>query len=216
MEPANPENPSATASNDRFHDLLIAEYEYVAEALLRNEEGGEKRASFFVGLTGATLAVLAVIFKEGAKLSWWTAHLVLALALAFLLLFGWLTALRLAYRNQSTDRFIRRLDSIRKHFLKGESDPRRKSLGYNPYEPRDRAKEAEGALRKGGWLETTFVMNLLLAGALGATVADGIMVLLAGPPIWPRAAVDAFVAAAAGSSAWWRQCAMRERVVKPS
>lgn len=210
MVPPSAEEPSA---NQGFHDLLIAEYEYVAETLLRNEDGGEKRASFFVALTGGTLAVLGIIFKEGARPLSGATHFVLAVALTVLLLFGSLTALRLAHRNKSTDGFIRRLNSIRKHFLTGPDDERVKSLGYNPYEPPDRATDATGPFRKGGWLETTFVMNALLAMALGATVADG---LLAGYPVWIRLGADVAGAVAAGALIWRRQCAMRSKVTTPA
>jgi hypothetical protein len=48
-------------NSDQFATFLIAEYEQGSETLLRNEEGGEKRATFFATLTGGTVAVTFVI-----------------------------------------------------------------------------------------------------------------------------------------------------------
>ena len=194
----------------RFPDFLIVEYEQASEALHRNEEGGEKRATFFATVTGATFAVLGFILEPESKPSVAVVHVAPGLALAILLLFGRLTAVRLAYRNRDTSRMRDGLDRIRAYFAEGKAH-RLQWLVFNPKTRRSRREDAEGWARKGGWLETTFVINAILAGALAAIVLDGALLLgHTGPSL--RILLGAIVALDVSLLAWAEQCRMRARI----
>jgi hypothetical protein len=198
--------------DSHFADFLITDYQQASETLLRNEEGGEKRATFFATLTGATFAVLGFILEPESNRSPLVVHMVLALALAMLLVFGWLTAVRLAHRNRTTDRLAKGLDRIRTYFADGRPD-RLQCLAFNPSVRRTRSEDSRSWVRKGGWLETTFVINTMLSGALAATVLDGIL-LLDGyrPPLELRVLIGAIGASAFSLLLWVLQCSMRTEI----
>lgn len=195
----------------QFETFLIAEYEQGSETLLRNEEGGEKRLTFFASLTGGTIAVLGFTLGPDAKPSSEVVHIALTLALATLLIFGWLTALRLAHRNRTTDKMKRGLNRVRLYFADGQED-RLRCFVFDPIDTRSRAEETKSWVRKGGWLETTFVINAMLFGALAATLLDGILPVAGCElPFWPRLLLDAIVAGAFSLLLWVLQCSMRTR-----
>ena len=116
-----------------FTELLLAEYEHTADSLLRNEEDGEKRATFFITLTGAAGTALAFLLGRDALLDPRSVHPLVVCALGVVLAVGYLTFLRVVQRNLASDRYKRALNRIRRHFLLDAGDPRRVFLAFDPY-----------------------------------------------------------------------------------
>jgi hypothetical protein len=182
----------------RFADFLLAEREHAAESLLRNEESGERRATFFVSIAGAAAAVLAFAF--GGETSIVPRERVPAAAAgsaALLLILGLLTVRRLIERHVVTDRYIFALRSLRRAFLTREDAqafPNAFFKLYDQFEPR---KVSMFSLGKGGWLETIALINAVLAGLAAATAVPAWL--------WVWAALAAFATTWSGQILYARQ-----------
>jgi diadenosine hexaphosphate hydrolase (ATP-forming) len=177
--------------DDRFVQLLLAEYEHVAESLLRNEEDGEKRVAFFLSLAGGVGALLGFAVGREGKLDPGTRDPLVVLALLVLAALGYLTLIRVVSRNAASDRYKRRLGRVRRYFLTGRWDPRLRFLAFDPYRPDFRKPASWRRIARGGWFDTIAVIEALLVGALvaasgatGAWAANGILGLLAGGAAW--------------------------------
>jgi hypothetical protein len=155
------------ANNDPATEFLIKEFEHTAEALLRNEEDGEKRAMFFMTLAGATGTALAFLLGKDSALPPEARGRLLTGALSILLAVGYLTLLRIVQRNRASDRYKRALNRLRRYFV---HDARRVFLAFDPYEPERRVPPSWASLGKGGWLETIALVEAVVAGILVARV----------------------------------------------
>lgn len=84
-------------------DILLADLQTIRDTIMRNEDIGEKRFSFFISLITAAGAGLAALVTsdefKGSSLDPWAASIVTG-ALAVLLVFSVLTYLRMLYRNK--------------------------------------------------------------------------------------------------------------------
>jgi hypothetical protein len=146
-----------------FEAYLLAELNHLADSLLRNEEDGERRVTFFMTLTGAAVAALGLVLREGVASK--AAHAVAAGALLVLLLLGRLTFLRIVQRNRVSDEYRRALSRVRSYFLMGRGDPRLAFVPFDPYGRGGRKRYRTRSLRNGGWMETVAALNgLLLTG----------------------------------------------------
>src|SRR5262249_55893469 len=107
----------------KLADFLLAEYEHMVESLLRNEEPGGKRASFFVTLVGAAGGILGFVFGENPPIVSRDSIPIAAAAVATVLLcLGVLTVRRLIERDVVTDKLIFALRTLRRLFLtRGEA-----------------------------------------------------------------------------------------------
>jgi len=160
---------------DAFADYLRAEFDHVAESLLKNEEDGEKRASFFVTLTSAVGAALAFAVGSPHGLPAAAGHPLVIAMLVVLLAMGYLTFVRIVSRNVASDRYKRRLNRVRRYFLAGADDPRLAFVPFDPYKPESGRSWSWDRVGKGGWLETLVLVNALIFGAL-ATVTTVVLV----------------------------------------
>lgn len=174
----------------RLPDFLLAEYEHLVESLLRNEESGEKRATFFVSIAGAAAAVLAFAF--GGDTSIVPRERVppaAAVSAALLLVLGLLTVRRLIERHIVTDRYIFALRSLRRAFLTPDDAQGLPNAFFKLYEQFEPRKVNVFSLGKGGWLETIALINAVLAGFTAAIAVRSIS--LSWPSIWPGLAAFA-------------------------
>lgn len=162
-----------------FKDLLLAEYGHLADSLLRNEEDGGKRAAFFMTLTGVTGAALTFIQGRDSKVDPNAMSPLVAGALAVLLVFGYLTFLRVIRRNLASDRYKHALNRIRRFFVSDPNDPRCGFLAFDPFVREKRALPTWKSLGCGGWLQTVAVIEAMIAGAMVAALV----------PYWPAKAV---------------------------
>lgn len=155
------------SGTERFEDLLLHEYAHVAQSLLANEEGGEKRVTFFITLCGAVGAGLG--FVLGRTEFGLPERLLVGLTSIVLFVLGYATFLRVIVRNAGSDRYKNQLARIRQYFLSGDADPRLNFLPFHPY-MKTRRKTGQSGWRfgKGGWAETVALVESLLAGGLAA------------------------------------------------
>lgn len=104
-----------TASETK--ELLLEDYRYLSESFWKNEQTGETRVNFFIGIVTAVLGALGVtIISEKITLAVSVQRLVIAISLFALLLLGLITMLRLLTRNRTTDGYKHGLDAIRQIF----------------------------------------------------------------------------------------------------
>lgn len=160
-------------ARERLPDFLLAEYNHMVESFLRNEESGEKRATFFVTLVGAAGGILGFVFGDKSSflpLEW--IPVAVAAVAAILLCFGILTVRRLVTRNIVTDEYKFALRALRRLFLTPVDAASVPNAFFNPYAPATDRSLNVWRIGKGGWLETVAFVNTLLMG----TVAVCLMV----------------------------------------
>jgi putative (di)nucleoside polyphosphate hydrolase len=170
-----------------IHDLLVADLEHFGEALLRNEEIGEKRFEFFVTLATAVIGGLVAFATNSSPFA--TAYLtqVLRWSLVGLLLFGLLTYLRMLQRNRVTDEYKRTLNYIRTVYKSAAGEALLPTYSV----PRTIHSRATEWLRA-GYGETLAVLNglltigLLLAWQRTPLIAAGLGLAL-GAVLWKMA-----------------------------
>jgi ADP-ribose pyrophosphatase YjhB (NUDIX family) len=158
-------------ADDKFIELLLHEYDHLGESLLANEEGGEKRVSFFLTLCGGVSAAIGFVVGEDATLLL-TERFLIAVSLLTLFVLGYVTFVRVVVRNAASDRYKNQLARIRQRFLKGDVDPRIDFLPFHPYTlVRRKPRESWWRVGKGGWAETMALVEALIGGGLIAFVS---------------------------------------------
>ena len=160
----------ARDNDDRFRELLLAEFGHTAESLLHNEEDGEKRANFFVAIAAGAGGVLTFALGEGTKIGPADINALVVLMLLVVVVLGYFTLVRLAHRNRATDGYKQGLRRIRRYFLDGPADARRAFLAFDPFLMPQRRAPSWQSIGRGGWLETVAAIEALLAGALAAMI----------------------------------------------
>lgn len=192
-------------ARNRLPDFFLAEYTHMVESLLRNEESGEKRATFFVTLVGAAGGILGFVFGENPSIvprEW--IPVTTAVVATVLLCLGILTLRRLVTRNLVTDEYLFALRALRRLFLTQDEAVSVPNAFFNPYHAaRDRPLQLLG-IGKGGWLETVAFVNALLMGIVAfASMVERDM-------DWPWQILIALVA---GFIVWMGQRAYAHRVI---
>jgi hypothetical protein len=178
--------------SDLFDAFMVSELEHTAESLLRNEEDGERRVTVFLTMAGAAGATLTFL-AGGESLEPYEVNPLFIAVLLAVLVVGYVTFVRVVRRNLTSDEYKERLNRARTYFVPNRADPRiQKYLPFDPYEPDARPNPHWLSIGRAGWLETTAVVNALIAGALGATLVP--------TPTWLR---DAMVAALFAGITWF-------------
>jgi ADP-ribose pyrophosphatase YjhB (NUDIX family) len=171
---------NATSSSK---DLLLEDYRYLADSFWKNEQSGETRVNWFIGIVTGMVGVLGALITAEHGPRGEPLRLIAMGALFALLVFGVITLLRLLTRNESTDRYKRGLDSIRQAF-KDYFDKNGALVHYYPVEvPTANCKKkvwrekvakklAQIQIRKfGGLAHIVAAINCLIFGALvGAAI----------------------------------------------
>lgn len=95
-------------------EILLKEYDSLSESIWKNEQAGETRVNWFIGIvTVAVGGVLKLIVAEHRPEG---AEFCMAACLFALLAFGIVTFARIVSRNKRTDRMSAELDLVRKIF----------------------------------------------------------------------------------------------------
>ena len=143
----------SNSSNEAIRALLLADHAHFSNMLTHNEQSGETRVNWFIGIVTATMGgLLALIVKyQESKQTLLDPALLFAIlfaAVCGLLAFGIITLMRMMMRNSSTDRQKRSLDQVRQMF-KDYFDPEDLLLGYHPLRnPENKKRKKPGDKKK--------------------------------------------------------------------
>lgn len=198
---------------DHAKAFLLAELEYLTDSFWKNEQTGETRVNWFIGLVTAVVAALVALATSEEHAGTPSLRVIVIASLLSLLALGTITLLRVLKRNETTDEYKRGLDHIRQLF-RDRFDGQRILQGYLPF-----PASAHAPRKFGGLTHIVAVLNsLLFAGIAGTTlypVAD--QIAPAAPPIAPGwaylAAVVGFVLSAAGQFRYIRSRAKAAKKV---
>ncbi|UCG12246.1 MAG: hypothetical protein JSU72_17375 [Deltaproteobacteria bacterium] len=150
-------------------DFLLAEYQSHRDAFWHNEELGESRLNFFVTLTTAVIAALAVR-ERGFLVSGGEVDPIFFYGLGAVLLFGVVTLVRIIRRNLVSHEYLRANARIRRYFTDRDQEILR-HLYYKPWDDRPQRKKEWNqifSLGTGGLVETIALVNSLIVAALCA------------------------------------------------
>jgi len=139
--------------------LFLAEYEQYSEAFWRNEEGGERRVTFFTTLTTALVTAIVALRTSELPIPKEEVVLIASAALSSALLFGLVTFLRILQRDRVTDEYKAVLRYLREHL--------KKSSGLDDYDLPLKSAPRHWLFR-GGLATTVALMNCLLVAVLVA------------------------------------------------
>ena len=165
-----------TQSSKEVKDLLLADHRQFSEMFLKNEQMGETRVNWFIGIvTAVSGALVALITKEKAPIAPPTMRWIVIAALVALLIFGFLTLLRMIKRNASTDGQKRALDNVRQTF-QDHFDPGLALHDYYPFRVPKKKKQKNARLRNklskirqfGGLAHFVAGINSVLVAAIAA------------------------------------------------
>ena len=188
--------PRREKTSAEAKELLLADFRYFSESFWKNEQSGESRVSFFIGLVTATLAAMAALLAKADELGidHFTLLAMAGFTLMALLCLGAVTLSRLIARNRVTNEYKQGMDEVRRRFRE-RLDPDGILAGYDPLPAA--ARKFSTRRRFGGLADTVAVLNSLLVAALAA--------LLLSLAWWPGAAMGggaAFLAALAFFGQW--------------
>lgn len=147
-------------------DLLLEDFRSLSDSLWKNEQTGETRVNWFIGIVAAAAGGLFGLSSadhgpHGAQL-----RLMVIGSLLALLAFGIVTLLRIVKRNAVTDGFKKDFAAIREIF-RDKLDGDQILLGYYPF----RKKEEKNLARKpGGLTDIVVTINSLLVAGIATAV----------------------------------------------
>ena len=150
-------------------DLLLADYHNFAESLWKNEQTGETRVNWFIGIFTAVGAGLIGLTSAEHRPHGEPLRLIYVASLLAMLCFGVVTLFRIFKRNATTDGYKNDSDRIRKLFRKhfDDSGVLRK---YHPFRAGD-GDDNKDVRKLGGLAHTVAAINSLLIAGIAAAFA---------------------------------------------
>lgn len=169
---------SEQESREAAKELLLEDYRYLSDSFWRNEQTGETRVNWFIGIFTAVAGGLVALAgtEDGPRGE--LLRLLVIVSLIALLVFGLLTLLRIVKRNEITDGYKQDLDLIRQIF-KDYFNCDNILLDYHPFRSKALAvpgdtngKEAKRDVGRklGGLTHTVSAINSLLVGGLAGAI----------------------------------------------
>lgn len=128
-------------------EFLLAEYAYITDSFWKNEQTGETRVNWFIGIVTAAAAGLVGILSAQSRLHGDQLRFIIAASLFSLLVFGIVTLFRIIQRNQKTDGYKRDCDAIRQLF-RDYFDKDQILKDYHPFGPKQLKSDAEEASKE--------------------------------------------------------------------
>ncbi len=185
-------------------ELLLEDYRILADTLWKNEQTGETRVNWYIGIVTATVGGLVGLTSSEHRPPAASLRLIFLASFLALLTFGIVTLLRIMKRNATTDGYKKDSEAIRQMFQEHFNHERILSV-YSPFGGSDN----KGVARKfGGLAHTVLMINSLLVGGLAAASILPSPV----PLVFDRqlvatclVAVGAFAGALIGQSRWVRR-----------
>ena len=160
--------PQDNESRAAVKEFLLAEYHNVADSFWKNEQTGETRVNWFIGIVTAAVGGLFGLTTAEKRPHGEPLRLIYLAALFALLSFGVVTLLRMMKRNETTDGYKKDGKRIRRLFAESFDDA---GILRN-YGSFGAGSEPKETLRKLGGLSHTVstINSLLLAGIAAAAV----------------------------------------------
>ena len=159
--------PQDTESRAAVKEFLLAEYHNVAESFWKNEQTGETRVNWFLGIITAGAAGLIGLASAEHRPRGEPLRLIYLAALFALLCFGIVTLFRIIKRNEKTDGYKDDAKRIRKLF-RDRFDDTGILKDYRSFGPEESDK---GFVRTfGGLAHTVSAINSLLVAGLAASI----------------------------------------------
>ena len=147
-------------------ELLLEDYRHATQSLWKNEQIGETRVNWFIGIVTAAAGGLIGLTTASTRPHGGPLRLIFVATLFALFCFGFMTLLRIMKRNEKTDGYKKDSDRVRQLF-RDNLDSEGILKDYAPF-------GAEGGKRRrsfGGLAHTVLIINsLLLAGIVAAFV----------------------------------------------
>jgi len=157
---------SEKESKATVKEFLLAEYSRFADLFWRNEQTGETRVNWFIGIITATIGGLIVLVtKAEGRLNPDQLQLIAVTGLAAVLVYGLVTFARMIIRNEKTDEYKKALDTIRQRY-QDYFDADGILLRYYPLDAP--AEDEPKGRRIGGLAHIVAATNaLMVAGVVG-------------------------------------------------
>ena len=146
-------------------DLLLTDYRNFSEALWRNEQTGETRVNWFIGIVTAAGGGLIGLTSAVRRPHGEPLRLIYVTALFALLCFGVITLFRIFKRNETTDGYKKDSDRIRQMFREHYDDAGILQR-YHPFRAQGTQKETLRSI--GGLAYTVAILNSLIVAGLAA------------------------------------------------
>lgn len=180
------DHPSNGTLSADAKELLLEEYRSLSTALGTNEQIGETRVNWLIGIVTAVIGgMVAMLTAEKVTVFTATRQLIAIAFLLGLLTLGYITLRRILKRNATTDGFKRDLERIRDIF-RDYYDPDLVLLGYHSFTPghcksakentlkedtasKDTAKE-DTSRKFGGLADLVSSLNSVIIAALAGTI----------------------------------------------
>ena len=159
--------PPDTESRAAVKEFLLAEYRNIADSFWRNEQTGETRVNWFLGIITASAAGLIGLASAEHRPHGEPLRLIYLAALFALLCFGIVTLFRIIKRNRKTDGYKKDAKRIRELF-RDRFDATDILKDYRSFGPEESDK---GFVRTfGGLAHTVSTINSLIVAGLAATI----------------------------------------------
>ncbi len=151
-------------SRTAVKEFLLEEYRNFSESLWKNEQTGETRVNWFIGIVTAAAGGLGALTTADSPPQGETLRLIIVATLCALFAFGIITLLRIMKRNRTTDGYKKDCDKVRQLF-KVHFDVDKILSGYEPFRPKG-DKNLTRTL--GGLAHTVLTINSLLVAGIAA------------------------------------------------
>jgi 8-oxo-dGTP pyrophosphatase MutT (NUDIX family) len=158
----------------------------LAESFWKNEQTGETRVNWFIGIVTAGSGGLIALANAQHGPKGEPLRLIVIMCLFGLSIFGLVTLLRMVKRNETTDGYKHDMDSIRQLF-KDNFDLAHTLTNYQPFRANESTLSADpinrqspsNIIRKlGGLTHTVAAINSVLLGGLAGAIAFPASVLM--------------------------------------
>lgn len=169
MPTANDAGQSKTDAKD----LLLEDCRYLSESFWKNEQTGETRVNWFIGIVTAVGAGLVGLISSEHRPHGESLRFIIIASLFALLVFGVTTLFRIMKRNETTDGYKHKADTVREMF-KDHLDDDHVLLQYHPFGKRTTGKSfgkkgtSDIARKFGGLAHTVLTINSLILAGLAA------------------------------------------------
>lgn len=202
-------------------ELLLEDYRNFSESLWKNEQTGETRVNWFIGIVTAGAGGLVGLTSSQHRPHGEPLRLIFVATLFALFSFGIVTLLRIMKRNETTDGYKRDSDRIRQMF-RDYFDGDKILREYHPFGQKGGDKNFRRGI--GGLAHTVLTINSLLAAGIVAAFVfpfgGGFPTEALGARLqWTyAAAIIAFCLAATGQHFWirWRETKAKKKFCKPT